>query len=95
MHIPQNVFVGADDFYVFGKSISDVFNQNIERVVDCFLINIIIISLKIDADAVEGKTGSERRPLGDLFWRRRPTSFDAENFHALVIKRIVSEIKHF
>ena len=60
-----------------------------------FFINIIIISLKIDADAVEGKTGSERRPLGDLFWRRRPTSFDAENFHALVVKRIVSEIKHF
>ena len=51
--------------------------------------------IKFIADGVEGKTGSERRPLGDLFWRRRPTSFDAENFHALVIKRIVSEIKHF
>ena len=36
MHIPQNVFVGADDLYVFGKSMSEVFNQNIERVVDCF-----------------------------------------------------------
>ena len=49
--------------------------------------------IKSIADDMEGKTGSERRPLGDLFWRRLcPTSFDAENFYALVIKRIVSEI---
>ena len=63
------------------------------EAVICLVTYVIII--EIIADGVEGKIGSERRPLGDLFWRRRPTSFDAENFHALVIKRIVSEIKHF
>ena len=64
------------------------------EAVICLVTYVIII--EIIADGVEGKTGSERRPLGDLFWRRlRATSFDAENFHALVIQRIVSEIGHF
>lgn len=64
------------------------------EAVICLVTYVIII--EIIADGVEGKIGSERRPLGDLFWRRlRATSFDAENFHALVIQRIVSEIGHF
>lgn len=45
---------------------------------------------KVIVDALEGKTGSERRPLGNLFRRRLcPISFDAENFYAMVIQGFV------
>ena len=105
MHIPQNVFVKADDLVInirsqiycrcYGfvwrpiLSVLKIIADGVDLFGDLYYQYFI----KFIADGVEGKTGSERRPLGDLFWRRLcPTSFDAENFHALVIKQIVSEI---